>query len=51
MGSLLGPIVGGTIYQYYGYKFTMDLWMISLFITIIIYAVFNCGLHPIKKAN
>ena len=51
LGSLLGPLVGGIIYQYKGYKFTMDLWMIILFVLAVIYSVFNCGLHPISKAN
>jgi hypothetical protein len=45
------PIVGGIIYQYKGYKFTMDLWMIILFVLAVIYSVFNCGMHPIKEAN
>ena len=45
LSSLIGPILGGLMYDHLGYESTMDLNMIFIFLIFIGYAVFNCGLN------
>jgi MFS family permease len=49
LGALIGPILGGTLYTYLGYRKTMDIWMICFFICALVYGYFNCGIDIFKK--
>ena len=49
LGALLGPIVGAALYNEFGYRRTMDVWMISLLVISLIYIIFNCGCSLFKK--
>ena len=47
--SFLGPLVGGTLYQHFGYKSTMDTIMIAELVIAMVFVIFNCGIHVYRN--
>ena len=45
ISALISPIIGGILFDAYGYNTTLDVCMVFVFIVSIIYFVFNCGLN------
>ena len=45
--SLIGPIIGGAMYDRYGYKFTMNSFSFVMFIVFLIFIIFNSKFHLI----
>ena len=43
LSSLMGPILGGILYDSYDYRGTLDINMIAEAIIFVIFLVFNCG--------
>jgi hypothetical protein len=51
LGALIGPIFGGTLFMFLGYRATMDVWMICFLIFTLTYGYFNCGLDIFEKSR
>ena len=49
LASLLWPIIGGALYDWKHYQFTMNFFSIFMLFTAIIFIVFNCGCALIFK--
>lgn len=49
--ALIAPIVGGAMYDWKGYRPTMDIHMLLTFGYAIIYMVFNCGFKVFRQEN
>ena len=43
LSSLIGPIVGGAMYDIFGYRYTFDITMFFEIIVLCIFAYYNCG--------
>lgn len=51
LSSLVGPILGGAMYDLVGYRATMDINMFFELIAVGIFFYFNCGLDIVRKNN
>jgi MFS family permease len=49
MAAYLGPIIGGALFEKYGYRDAIDINMSINFIFLIILIFFNCGFNVINK--
>lgn len=49
--SLIGPIIGGIIYDGFGYKFTMNLFSFLMFVIFIVFLSFNSKFHLILSSE
>ena len=43
LSSLIGPILGGVLYDAYGYRDTLDINMVAESVIFVIFLLFNCG--------
>lgn len=49
LSSLVGPILGGAMYDIVGYRTTMDINMFLEMIAVGIFFYFNCGLNVMAE--
>lgn len=49
LSSLMGPILGGILYDAYGYRNTLDIMMITESVFFAIFLLFNCGPYVWKN--
>lgn len=49
--ALVGPIVGGALYDSIGYQKTMNFVMLMNIFCCLIYLVFNCGQNVFKNSR
>ena len=49
LSSLIGPILGGALYDIFGYRSTFDIVMFLELIAFGIFAYFNCGRDVYKE--
>ena len=51
LSSLMGPIIGGVLYDAYGYEDTLNINMFMEFSFFLIFVIFNCGIFVFKNNN
>ena len=49
LSSLIGPILGGAMYDIFGYRSTFDITMFFEVIAICIFGYYNCGKDVFEK--
>jgi predicted MFS family arabinose efflux permease len=49
LSSLLGPIIGGALYDEFQYQSTMDISMVAIASIALLFFACNCGLNVFKN--
>ena len=49
LSSMIGPIIGGALFDKWGFVTTMDINMCASFVITIIFIIFNCSLKVFKE--
>lgn len=51
LASLIGPVLGGALYDSYGYQSTLDINMCGEAVVFLVFIIFNCGPNVFKNAK